>query len=200
VQGRVGTLEQVAEEHPDHVGRGHFSTLEPFSDFQAKQVIAAAGVTGKALQRATPVLARLARLFLDNDMTLAEINPLAELKDGSFVALDAHMEMENEGMPRQKGLLKALGIGEDGTAFRRLNEEWITRHFVLEPKDRETLGDPETKLKEITAQIPLGHRMTTQAEIGAAVAFLLSPTQSGHTTGQHIIVDGGYVHLDRALT
>ena len=95
-------IEQVAEEHPDHVGRGHFSTLEPFSDFQAKQVIAAAGVTGRALQRATPVLARLAQLFLDNDMTLAEINPLAELKDGSFVALDAHMEMENEGMPRQK--------------------------------------------------------------------------------------------------
>ena len=65
-------------------------------------MIAAAGVTGRALQRATPVLARLAQLFLDNDMTLAEINPLAELKDGSFVALDAHMEMENEGMPRQK--------------------------------------------------------------------------------------------------
>ncbi len=106
-------IEQVAEEHPDHVGRGHFSTLEPFSDFQAKQVIAAAGVTGKALQRATPVLARLARLFLDNDMTLAEINPLAQLKDGSFVALDAHMEMENEGMPRQQGLIKALGIGAD---------------------------------------------------------------------------------------
>jgi succinyl-CoA synthetase beta subunit len=73
-------------------------------------------VTGRALQRATPVLARLARLFLDNDMTLAEINPLAELKDGSFVALDAHMEMENEGMPRQKALLAALGIGaEEGT-------------------------------------------------------------------------------------
>ncbi|HEV2944943.1 MAG TPA: ATP-grasp domain-containing protein [Solirubrobacteraceae bacterium] len=106
-------IEQVAEEHPDHVGRGHFSTLEPFSDFQAKQVIAAAGVTGKALQRATPVLARLAQLFLDNDMTLAEINPLAQLKDGSFVALDAHMEMENEGMPRQKGLIEALGIGTD---------------------------------------------------------------------------------------
>src|ERR1700744_1965333 len=109
-------IEQVSEEPPDHVGRGHFSTIEPFSDFQAKQVIAAAGVTGRALQRATPVLARLAQLFLDNDMTLAEINPLAELKDGSFVALDAHMEMENEGMGRQKALIKALGIGaEEGT-------------------------------------------------------------------------------------
>ena len=38
---------------------------------------------------------------------------------------------------------RALGLGEDGTAFRTLNEEWISRHFVLEPKDRETLGDPE---------------------------------------------------------
>src|SRR6201996_2301830 len=63
-----------------------------------------------------------------------------------------------------------------------------------------TLGDPEAKLKEITDHIPLGHRMTKQAEIAAAVVFLLSPKQSGHTTGQHIVVDGGYVHLDRALT
>ncbi len=64
----------------------------------------------------------------------------------------------------------------------------------------DTLGDPEATLKRITDKIPLGKRMTTSAEIAAATVFLLSPTQSGHTTGQHIIVDGGYVHLDRALT
>jgi succinyl-CoA synthetase beta subunit len=106
-------IEQVAEEHPDHVGRGHFSNLMPFSDYQAKQVIAAAGVTGSALNRLTPILARLARLFSERDMTLAEINPLAQLEDGSFVALDAHMEMENEAMPRQQALLAELGIGAD---------------------------------------------------------------------------------------
>jgi L-fucose dehydrogenase len=55
-------------------------------------------------------------------------------------------------------------------------------------------------LKHITGQIPLENRMTTAAEIAAAVVFLLSPTQSGHTTAQHLIVDGGYVHLDRMLT
>jgi succinyl-CoA synthetase beta subunit len=109
-------IEQVAEEHPDHVGRGHFSNLLPFSDFQAKQVIAAAGVTGSALNRLTPILTRLAKLFQDRDMTLAEINPLAQLEDGTFVALDAHMEMENEGMPRQQKVLTDLGIGaEEGT-------------------------------------------------------------------------------------
>ncbi len=106
-------IEQVAEEHPDHVGRGHFSNLLPFSDFQAKRVIAAAGMTGSQLNRATPVLARLARLFGDRDMTLAEINPLARLEDGSFVALDAHMEMEKEARPRHRELLQELGIADD---------------------------------------------------------------------------------------
>lgn len=60
--------------------------------------------------------------------------------------------------------------------------------------------DPEKALLEIRQRIPLGHRMTEPAEIAAMVLFLLSPTQSGHTTGQQLVVDGGYTHLDRALT
>jgi L-fucose dehydrogenase len=62
-----------------------------------------------------------------------------------------------------------------------------------------TFENPEAKLAQITAKIPLEKRMTTADEIGQTVAFLLS-AQSSHTTGQLIHVDGGYVHLDRALT
>jgi succinyl-CoA synthetase beta subunit len=109
-------IEEVAETHPDHVGRAHVSYLLPISDFEAKQAISRTGVTGSALNRVTPILARLARLFRDRDMTLAEINPLARLADGSFVALDAHMEMENEAKPRQKALLESeLEIAPDDT-------------------------------------------------------------------------------------
>ena len=61
-----------------------------------------------------------------------------------------------------------------------------------------TLPNPEEKMKQITAKIPLEHRMTTAEEIANMVAFLLSE-RSSHTTGQLIHVDGGYVHLDRAL-
>jgi L-fucose dehydrogenase len=63
----------------------------------------------------------------------------------------------------------------------------------------DTFPEPEAKLKDIIGRIPLGKRMTTPEEIAAMVLFLISP-QAGHITGQHIFVDGGYTHLDRALT
>jgi succinyl-CoA synthetase beta subunit/citryl-CoA synthetase large subunit len=106
-------IEQVADEHPDHVGRGHLSNLMPVADFEAKQVVSRVGMTGSELNRASAVLARLARLQRDHDMTLAEINPLARLADGSFVALDAHMEMEDEAVGRQREVLAELGIASD---------------------------------------------------------------------------------------
>ncbi len=62
----------------------------------------------------------------------------------------------------------------------------------------QTLANPEEKLKEIASKIPLGNRMTKPEEIANAVVFLLS-SKSSHTTGQLVYVDGGYVHLDRAL-
>lgn len=63
----------------------------------------------------------------------------------------------------------------------------------------QTFPNPQEKLKKITEKIPLGHRMTTAEEIANMVAFLLSD-RSSHTTGQLIYVDGGYVHLDRAIS
>jgi L-fucose dehydrogenase len=73
---------------------------------------------------------------------------------------------------------------------------------VMTPLYREwlaTFTNSDEKLKSILFKIPLGGRMTTAEEIASTVVFLLSG-KSSHTTGQHLFVDGGYVHLDRALT
>jgi L-fucose dehydrogenase len=64
----------------------------------------------------------------------------------------------------------------------------------------ETRENPQAALEAIINHIPLGHRMTEGDEIAAMAVFLLSSRQSGHTTAQHLVVDGGYTHLDRSLT
>ena len=73
----------------------------------------------RALNRLTPILARLARLFVENDMTLAEINPLGELEDGSFVALDAHMDMENEARAAPEGAARRRSASATRRPARR---------------------------------------------------------------------------------
>jgi L-fucose dehydrogenase len=60
-------------------------------------------------------------------------------------------------------------------------------------------ANPEEKLASIVGKIPLGKRMTEPGEIANMVMFLIS-SKSSHITGQHVFVDGGYTHLDRALT
>jgi L-fucose dehydrogenase len=72
-------------------------------------------------------------------------------------------------------------------SYTAMYKEWIS-----------TLPNPEEKLEEIKNKIPLSNRMTTPEEIANMAVFLLS-NRSSHTTGQLIHVDGGYVHLDRAL-
>jgi NAD(P)-dependent dehydrogenase (short-subunit alcohol dehydrogenase family) len=69
----------------------------------------------------------------------------------------------------------------------------LYRHWL------DTFPNPQEKLNRIVSKIPLESRMTTSEEIANMTVFLLS-AKSSHTTGQHLFVDGGYVHLDRALT
>jgi L-fucose dehydrogenase len=81
----------------------------------------------------------------------------------------------------------------------RVNEVVVAECFTpLYQSWIKTFEDPDAKLRSITEKIPLQKRMTTTEEIANMVAFLLSE-KSSHTTGQIIHVDGGYVHLDRAL-
>ena len=72
--------------------------------------------------------------------------------------------------------------------YTPLYESWV-----------KTLPNPKETLQAIIQKIPLGKRMTTIKEIADTAVFLISE-RSSHTTGQLIHVDGGYVHLDRAIS
>jgi len=61
-----------------------------------------------------------------------------------------------------------------------------------------TIENGADKLENIKRSIPLENRMTNPEEIANTALFIVSD-KSSHTTGQFVFVDGGYVHLDRAL-
>jgi len=111
----TGKIDRIADDHPDKVVRRHFSALLPFSDYLAKELVAALGLKGSDLTRMSAIVARAARLFLDYDLTQVDISSLARLEDGTFAASDLYMDMEVEGRARQGALLAELGISDDDT-------------------------------------------------------------------------------------
>ena len=112
-------IEEVAETHPDHVSKTHFSTIFPATPRVAKEAIGATGVSGSDLNRLTPIVHELIQVFLKYDLTLAEINPLVRLEDGRFVVLDGHVDMEAEARGSHAALLEELGIHPDETRQAR---------------------------------------------------------------------------------
>ncbi len=128
-------IEEVAERHPEHVSKTHFSTLLPVTPRVAKEGIAAVGVGGGDLNRLTPILHSLMEIFLRYDLTLAEINPLVRLENGRFLVLDGHVDMEAEAREEHAALLEELGIRPEETRQARPPTEFEIRGAQVDASD-----------------------------------------------------------------
>ena len=101
-------------------------------------------------------------------------------------------------MDDQQALCRAIGNPQNVSQHAGLSSFASARR----PKNHNNDGafpDPEQKLQSALSKNPLEKRMTFPDEIATIVVFLLS-ARVAHTTGQHVFVDGDYVHVDRALT
>ena len=128
-------IEEVAETHPQHVARIHFSTFQPLQEFRFKELVASLGISGSELNQLSRIVARLAAAFLKYGLTLAEINPLAQLEDGTFIALDSHCDMEEEARDQQAAVLAELGIGREETRLARPPTEFEIRGAAVDASD-----------------------------------------------------------------
>jgi L-fucose dehydrogenase len=132
---------------------------------------------------------------------------LAELKKnkGAVVNISSKVSLTGQGGTSGYAAAKggvnaltrewALALAENGVRVNAVlpAEVWTPMYKSwIDSQD-----DGQAVLKRIEGSIPLGHRFTAPEEIAATVVFLASE-KSGHTTGQLIHPDGGYVHLDRA--
>ena len=133
--------------------------------------------------------------------------PHLRASQGSIVNISSKVALTGQGGTSGYAAAKAGQLGLTREWAAALAKDGIRVNAVLPAEVMtplyqrwiETLDDPDAQRDRIAARIPLGHRMTTDREIADTVVFLLSERAS-HTTGQWIVPDGGYVHLDRALS
>jgi succinyl-CoA synthetase beta subunit/citryl-CoA synthetase large subunit len=93
-------IEKLAQRRPDLVRREHFTVHSRLPLHRAREIVAEAGVSGKLLLGLSAVLAAIAEIFLDYDATVVEINPLGLMDDGRLVALDCHLEVDDDAVSR----------------------------------------------------------------------------------------------------
>ena len=97
------------EKSHERVVRRTFDPWRGLAAYQACEMAAEAGLSGRALVAMSHILKQLARAFLDCDAVIVEINPLVEIADGDFLGLDAHFEIEDDAAYRQQARLEPLG-------------------------------------------------------------------------------------------
>lgn len=100
----------VEDGDPSRMCRMALSSLLPTQNFRMKECLTALGIEGRDLVTLATILSRLFRAFVHHDLLLAEINPLARLTDGRWVALDCHMEIDADAVFRQDTLLHELAV------------------------------------------------------------------------------------------
>ena len=116
-------IEDFAETRPEEVKMGVFSIRGGFPQYKAKEIISEAGISGKNLLKLSVIFAKLGKIFLDHDATIVEINPLSLDSNGNFIALDCHMELEDEALFRHKDFAdrekdkNRFGGGKQSTQF-----------------------------------------------------------------------------------
>ncbi len=97
-------IEELSRQRPEKVQKRHFSISTGLPEYMAREMVSLTGVGGKVLLGLSNIFSLLANIFLENDATIAEINPLAQTKDGRRVALDCHLEIDDDALFRNRSI------------------------------------------------------------------------------------------------
>ncbi|RJQ80165.1 MAG: hypothetical protein C4519_10500 [Desulfobacteraceae bacterium] len=105
-------IEKLAQREPEKICTEHFSFRDGLPEHKARQIVAETGISGKLLLGIGTVLAKLAKVFIETDATIAEINPLALIGAGQLIALDCHLDVDDDALFRHPDIAQ---IEKDGS-------------------------------------------------------------------------------------
>ena len=102
-------IEETAANHPDKIVKYPVNIDEPLYGFDALAVAKQIGFKAEHLKTAPGIIMSLLKMFRTYDAKLVEINPLVELADGSLIAADARVSLDDDALFRHADL-KDMGI------------------------------------------------------------------------------------------
>lgn len=115
-------IEELARKKPESILRETFGVQEGLQLFQARRLAYRLGFRGDHLEPAVRVFRALARLYVDKDASLLEINPLAITKDGRLLALDGKLNVDDRAVGRHKDLLDMRDTAQEDPNEARAGE------------------------------------------------------------------------------
>ncbi|MCP4364522.1 MAG: ADP-forming succinate--CoA ligase subunit beta [Planctomycetes bacterium] len=108
-------IEEVARKSPERIFREPFDMLFGLHRFQALRMASALGLDAALAREATGLLINLSRAFIEKDLSLLEINPLAICKDGSLSIIDAKADLDDNATFRHPGITAKKSASEEET-------------------------------------------------------------------------------------
>ncbi len=97
-------IEEVAATQPEKILSIHVHPAAGLQAYQCRQLAFGLQLEGEQIRAFTRLLMSLYRLFVDNDASLVEINPLVVTTDGALVALDAKINLDENALYRHADL------------------------------------------------------------------------------------------------
>ena len=106
-------IEEVASNNPEDIHTEPIDPLSGMMPFQTRRMVRQLGLDPSVASEAAKVLSNLYRVFVENDCSLVEINPLIITGDGRVLALDAKISLDDDSMFRHADLLDYRDISQE---------------------------------------------------------------------------------------
>ena len=106
-------IEEVAEKHPEKIIREHIDPLVGMTDFQARRIAFALGLSGTAYKNGVAFIKKLYDVYAQIDASLLEINPMLKTSDDKIIAVDTKLELDENALYRHKDYESLRDVTEE---------------------------------------------------------------------------------------
>jgi succinyl-CoA synthetase beta subunit len=119
-------VEEVAEKDPEAMRMLHVDPLLGFQEFQGRRLAFESGIAGDVIRPVGSMLAKLYEVFVREDATLVEVNPLLITKKREVVALDAKVTIDDSALFRHPDVAELRDLSAEDPQERMAKERGLT--------------------------------------------------------------------------